>query len=160
MKFVAVTSCPTGIAHCQMAAENLEQVAAANDHAIDVEVQGAMGQENELSSEAIAAADAVIVATDTSITRDRFEGKPLVEGSVKDAIADAEGLLERAIAEADSHATAATDDAESTEATDDSDSDTASDGRPAADPVGLSATSRRGEDRSSGLFARLKRLFS
>ena len=57
MKLVAVTSCPTGIAHSQMAAENLEQTAPEMGHDIHVEVQGAMGAENELSPETIADAD-------------------------------------------------------------------------------------------------------
>ncbi|WP_265108249.1 PTS fructose transporter subunit IIB [Halosolutus halophilus] len=147
MKFVAVTSCPTGIAHCQMAAESLERVAAANDHEIDVEVQGAMGQENELACEAIAAADAVIIAADTAVTRDRFEGKPLVEGTVKEAVNDAEGLIDRALREA----------ADAAAGTADADQDTDS---VAADPVEVSPSSNRGGDRSNGLFARLKRLFS
>ncbi|WP_247002178.1 PTS fructose transporter subunit IIB [Halosolutus gelatinilyticus] len=150
MKFVAVTSCPTGIAHSQMAAENLQQVAEANGHEIDVEVQGAMGQENELSSEAIAAADAVILATDTSISTDRFDGKTIVEGTVKDAVNDAEGLLERAIEDAGGDADVASADADS-----DAGADTA-----AAESTGTTASSSRGGDRSKGLFARLKRLFS
>ena len=50
MKFVAVTACPTGIAHSQMGAENLEQEAQKRGHDIEVEIQGAMGAENELSA--------------------------------------------------------------------------------------------------------------
>lgn len=146
MKIVAVTSCPTGIAHSQMAAENLEQTATDLGHEIDVEVQGAMGQENELSSDAIAEADAVIIAADTSVNRDRFEDKPLVKAPVKDAVNDAEGLIERAIAEADGEASTT----ESAGAT------AASTGTESAE----SGTTRRGGDPSKGLFARLKRLFS
>ena len=147
MKFVAVTSCPTGIAHSQMAAENLEQTATDLGHEIDVEVQGAMGQENELSSDAIAEADAVIIAADTSVSRDRFENKPLVKGTVKDAVNDAEGLIERAIAEADGEAsTAGSAQAASTDGAGDGETD--------------SGTPRRGGDPSKGLFARLKRFLS
>lgn len=146
MKLVAVTACPTGIAHSQMAAENLERVATAEGHAIDVEVQGAMGRENELSSEAIAAADAVIIAAATSVSRDRFEDKPLVEGTVKEAVADAEGLIDRAIAEADGEGLAA------------NDGENGAGGADVADPIGVAA-SRDGGDRTSRLVDRLKRLF-
>lgn len=154
MKFVAVTSCPTGIAHSQMAAENLEQVAEANGHEIDVEVQGAMGQENELSSENIEAADAVIIAADTSVNQDRFGGKPLVNGTVKDAVNDAEGVLEEAIEAAGGDASAAND----ATATDQADS--SSDGGVATEAEDSSEAVKRGGDPSKGLFARLKRLFS
>lgn len=148
MKFVAVTSCPTGIAHSQMAAENLEQTAARLGHEIHVEIQGAMGQENELSSEAIANADAVIIASETSVQRDRFEGIPLVKGTVKNAVNDAEGMIEEAVEKAggsvesgDSSPTA--DDQDKAET--DSDSET---------------PKKRGGDPEKGLFRRLKRLFS
>lgn len=143
MKFVAVTACPTGIAHSQMAAENLEQVAEENGHEIKVEVQGAMGQENELSSDDIAAADAAIIAADTSVSRDRFEGVPVVKGTVKDAVNDAGGLLERAIGKAGGDADVTDASAEAAE------SESAS-----------SQPAKRGGDPSKGLFARLKRLFS
>ncbi|MFC6992624.1 PTS fructose transporter subunit IIB [Haladaptatus sp. GCM10025707] len=96
MKFVAVTACPTGIAHSQMAAENLEQHAPKKGHEIKVEVNGAMGTENELSADDIASADAVIVAADTKVQTDRFEGKPLVKGTVKDAVNDPEALIDEA----------------------------------------------------------------
>ncbi|RKD98011.1 PTS fructose transporter subunit IIB [Halopiger aswanensis] len=144
MKFVAVTSCPTGIAHSQMAAENLERVAAANGHEIIVEVRGAMGRENELSSDDIATADAVIVAAETAVGRDRFEGTPVVEAPVKAAVTDADGLLEQA-AEAAYREGA------------DTDPETSLDGDH-REPVADSANSRDGQ--SSGLVARLKRFFS
>jgi PTS system fructose-specific IIB component len=96
MKLVAVTACPTGIAHSQMAAENLEQTAEKEGHEITVEIQGAMGAENELSSEGISAADAAIIAADTSVNRDRFADVPVVKGTVKDGINDPESLFERA----------------------------------------------------------------
>jgi len=96
MKLVAVTACPTGIAHSQMAAENLEQTAKKEGHEITVEIQGAMGAENELSGAEIAAADAVIIAADTSVNRDRFTEVPVVKGTVKDGINDPESLFERA----------------------------------------------------------------
>ncbi|WP_137288868.1 PTS fructose transporter subunit IIB [Natronorubrum halophilum] len=155
MKFAAVTSCPTGIAHSQMAAENLAQTATDLGHEIDVEVQGAMGQENELSSDAIADADAIIIAADTSVSRDRFVDKPVVKAPVKDAVNDAEGLIDRAIEAAGGEASAETATAtrEPSETADAPDSD-------AADGGDSSAASKRGGDPSKGLFARLKRLLS
>jgi PTS system fructose-specific IIB component len=152
MKLVAVTSCPTGIAHSQMAAENLEQTGERLGHEISVEVQGAMGAQDELTSEEIAAADAVVIAADTSVKRDRFEEKPLVKGTVKDAVNDAEGLIREAVELADSDASASTSDQESA-------SDGPSDSREEA-TTHPDGTAKRGGDRSKGLFARLKRLLS
>jgi len=144
MKLVAVTSCPTGIAHSQMAAENLEQTAEQLGHDIKVEVQGAMGAENELSAADIESADAVIIAADTAVNRDRFENVPLVKGTVKDAVNDAEGMIEEALAAADGDADSA-DTAEQSDAGSESES---------------GGQQRRGGDRSKSLVARLKRLFS
>ncbi|NMM32629.1 MAG: PTS fructose transporter subunit IIBC [Phycicoccus sp.] len=98
MKFVAVTSCPTGIAHTYMAAEGLEQAATAAGHEIEVETQGAAGL-TPLSPDTIAAADAVIFAADVEV-RDvaRFAGKPLVRAGVKKAISDGPGLIAQAVA--------------------------------------------------------------
>jgi fructose-specific phosphotransferase system IIB component len=96
VKFVAVTACPTGIAHTYMAAEQLEKTAKALGHTIKVETQGAMGIENELSKKDIADADAAIFAVDIEVEkRERFTGKKLVEVSVKDAIKDPKGLFAR-----------------------------------------------------------------
>lgn len=98
MKFVAVTACPTGIAHSQMAAEKLQQVAAAAGHDIEVEIQGAMGTQNELSPDVIEGADAVVVAADTAIEGDeRFDHKPVVSRPVGDAVTDATGVLRAAV---------------------------------------------------------------
>lgn len=100
MKFVAITACPTGIAHTYMAAESLEQAAKANGDTIVVETQGSAGSE-PLSTEDIASADAVIFAADLAVRgRERFAGKPIVEAPVKAAINDAAGLFERARAAA------------------------------------------------------------
>ncbi|MGW5741921.1 PTS fructose transporter subunit IIC [Amycolatopsis sp. NPDC003861] len=107
MKFVAITACPTGIAHTYMAAESLEQTAKANGDEIVVETQGSAGSE-PLSAEDIASADAVIFAADLAVQgRDRFAGKPIVEAPVKAAINDAAGLFERAKAAAREPAPAA-----------------------------------------------------
>ncbi len=97
MKFVAVTACPTGIAHTYMAAEQLEKTASAMGHSISVETQGSMGIENELSAHAISEADAVILAIDIGIEqRDRFKGKRILEVGVAEAIKNPRGVLERA----------------------------------------------------------------
>ncbi|KAA9405112.1 PTS sugar transporter subunit IIC [Haloarcula hispanica] len=143
MKLVAVTSCPTGIAHSQMAAENLEQTAGEHGHDIKVEVQGAMGAENELSDADIEAADAAIIAADTSVSQDRFSSVPLIDGTVKDAVNDAEGMIADAIEAADGDAPA-TGSEEGSESAD----------------TGSDQQRRRGGDRSKSLVARLKRLLS
>ena len=87
MKIVAVTACPTGIAHTFMAAEQLEKTAKKLGHSIKVETQGAMGIENELSSDDIREADAAIFAVGIEVEqRDRFDGKKIIETGVQDAI--------------------------------------------------------------------------
>jgi len=94
MKIVAVTACPTGIAHTYMAAEKLEKTAQALGHQIKVETQGAMGIENELSAADIQAADGVIFAVDIAVEqRERFDGKKLVQVPVQDAIKDPKGVI-------------------------------------------------------------------
>ncbi len=96
MKIVAITACPTGIAHTYMAAEQLEKTAKALGHEIKVETQGAMGIENELSANDIRQADGVVFATDIEVEKkERFEGKQIVRVSVKDAIKDAKAVLSR-----------------------------------------------------------------
>ena len=100
MKIVAVTSCPTGIAHTYMAAEALEQAAKEAGHDIKVETQGAAGAEAVADAD-IAGADAVVFAADVEVrNRERFAGKPLVQTSVKRAINDAAGLIAEAEAAA------------------------------------------------------------
>lgn len=151
MKFVAVTACPTGIAHSQMAAENLEQTAERLGHDMKVEVQGAMGAENELSAPDIAAADAVIIAADTSVSRDRFTDRPLVKGTVKDAVNDPDALIEEALELVDADDAGDTDgDTAATAASGDSTANTTPDAE----------QRKRGGDREKSLLNRLKRLFS
>jgi fructose PTS system EIIBC or EIIC component len=100
MKIVAVTSCPTGIAHTYMAAEALEQAAKEAGHDIKVETQGAAGAETVPDAD-IAGADAIVFAADVEVrNRERFAGKPLVQTSVKRAINDAPGLIAEAEAAA------------------------------------------------------------
>jgi fructose-specific phosphotransferase system IIB component len=87
MKLVAVTACPTGIAHTYMAAEQLERTGRNLGHVIQVETQGAMGVENALTEADLAGAEAVILAADIPVQgRDRFEGLRIVEVSVQQAI--------------------------------------------------------------------------
>jgi len=96
MKLVAVTACPTGIAHTYMAAEQLERAAKKMGYSIKVETQGAMGIENELAEEEINQAEAVILAVGISIQKpERFEGKKIFEFSVQEAIKNAEGILQK-----------------------------------------------------------------
>ncbi len=100
MKFVAVSSCPTGIAHTYMAAEALEQAAAAAGHECVVETQGAAGSV-PLDPAVIAAADAVIFAADLEVQgKDRFAGKPTIDVGVKKAVHDAPGVIAQAVAAA------------------------------------------------------------
>jgi fructose PTS system EIIBC or EIIC component len=107
VRIVAVTSCPTGIAHTYMAAEALEQAAKAKGHELKVETQGAAGAE-PLAAADIAAADAVVFAADVEVrNRERFAGKPLVQTSVKRAINDAPGVLAEVETAAEQGATAA-----------------------------------------------------
>lgn len=163
MKVIAVTSCPTGIAHSQMAAESLEQTAEKLGHEITVEIQGAMGAENELSEAEIAEADVAIIAADTSVNRDRFNeaGVPVVKAPVKDAINDPESLFSRAqesagagapeSGEAETEAEATSPEPASGETERELQADD-TDAIPEGEPIG-------GDPRKS-LFARLKRLFA
>jgi fructose-specific phosphotransferase system IIB component len=97
MKIVAVTACPTGIAHTYMAAEQLEKTAKAMGHTIRVETQGAMGIENEIPAKEIAAADVAIFAVDIEVEhRHRFDGKKVVQVSVSEAIKNPKGVLAKA----------------------------------------------------------------
>jgi fructose-specific phosphotransferase system IIB component len=94
MNIVAVTACPTGIAHTYMAAERLEKTAKRLGHRIKVETQGSMGIENELSAADIAGADVVILAAGIAVrNRERFAGMRIVEVPVQDAIKDPERVV-------------------------------------------------------------------
>jgi PTS system fructose-specific IIB component/fructose-specific PTS system IIB-like component len=98
MNIVAVTACPTGIAHTYMAAEMLEKTARALGHSIKVETQGAMGLENELTPADIAAAHAVILAVDIDVEqRERFAGKKSVQVPVQDAIKNPRAVLAKVL---------------------------------------------------------------
>lgn len=97
---VAVTSCPTGIAHTFMAAEGLQQAAKALGHAIRVETQGSVGAQDALSDEEIAAADLVLIAADREVDLSRFAGKRLFKSGTKPAINDGQNLIRKALTEA------------------------------------------------------------
>ena len=96
-KLVAVTACPTGIAHTFMAAEALARVAAARGHTLRVETQGAQGLRTPLTPEEVAEADAVIIAADTFVEERRFAGKPVHRTSTAQAIRDTDGVLAEAL---------------------------------------------------------------
>ncbi|MCB1186193.1 PTS fructose transporter subunit IIB [bacterium] len=96
MKIVAVTACPTGIAHTYMAAEQLEKTGRELGHEVKVETQGAMGIENELTAAEIAAAELVILAVDIEIEqRERFDGKRIIEVPAQLAIKDPKSIYAR-----------------------------------------------------------------
>ncbi len=96
MKIVAVTACPTGIAHTYMAAEQLEKTAKSLGHQIKVETQGAMGIENELSAKDIREADIALFAVDIDVEqRERFNGKKIIQVPVQEAIKNPKAVLEK-----------------------------------------------------------------
>ncbi|EGO62898.1 PTS fructose transporter subunit IIC [Acetonema longum] len=95
-KIVAVTACPTGIAHTFMAAESLSQAAGALGHSIKVETAGSVGVENGLTPEEIREADVVIIAADTKIDKERFNGKRLYTTSTAAAIKSGKEVIEAA----------------------------------------------------------------
>ncbi|MEC1434467.1 PTS mannose transporter subunit IIABC [Bacillus spizizenii] len=97
MKLLAITSCPNGIAHTYMAAENLQKAADRLGVSIKVETQGGVGVENELTAEEIREADAIIIAADRSVNKDRFIGKKLLSVGVQDGIRKPEELIQKAL---------------------------------------------------------------
>lgn len=98
VRILAVTSCPTGIAHTYMAAEGIEKAAKAKNCFIKVETRGSGGAKNVLTEKEIREADCIIVAADAQVPMDRFDGKKLIECQVSDGISKADQLVERAIA--------------------------------------------------------------
>lgn len=96
-KILAVTSCPTGIAHTYMAAEGLEKAAKARNCFIKVETRGSGGAKNVLTDAEIKEADCIIVAADAKVPMDRFHGKKVIECQVSDGISKADMLVDRAI---------------------------------------------------------------
>jgi PTS system fructose-specific IIC component len=99
-RIVAITTCPTGVAHTYMAAEALRNAAEEKGYTIKVETQGAAGSENVLSMEDIAQADVVVIAAGKNVNKNRFNGKKLYEAGVEEAIKKAPELIETAFSEA------------------------------------------------------------
>ena len=97
VKILAVTSCPTGIAHTYMAAEGIEKAAKAKNCFVKVETRGSGGAKNVLTEEEIQAADCIIVAADAQVPMERFDGKKVIERQVSDGINKADELVELAI---------------------------------------------------------------
>ncbi|TKH33506.1 PTS mannose transporter subunit IIABC [Paenibacillus polymyxa] len=95
MKILAITSCPNGIAHTYMAAENLQKAAAKLGIEMKVETQGSIGVENQLTEQEIHEADGIIIAADKTVVKDRFVGKKLLVVGVQDGIRRPEELIQR-----------------------------------------------------------------
>lgn len=94
---LAVTGCPTGIAHTYMAAEALERKAEELGYQIKVETRGSSGAKNVLTAEEIAKADGIIVAADTKVPMERFDGKPVIITKVADGINKPEELIRKIV---------------------------------------------------------------
>lgn len=97
IKILAVTGCPTGIAHTYMAAESLEKTAAEMGYQIKVETRGSGGAKNVLTDKEIEDACCIIVAADTQVPMERFDGKKVIQCKVADGISKAEQLIDRAV---------------------------------------------------------------
>lgn len=97
MKILAVTACPTGIAHTYMAAEAIADAAKKKGYDAKVETRGSVGVENELTAAEIKEAEAIILACDTTVPMERFNGKKVLMVGVSEALKDASGLIEKAL---------------------------------------------------------------
>ena len=97
VKILAVTSCPTGIAHTYMAAEGIEKAAKAKECAVKVETRGSGGAKNVLTAKEIEEADGIIVAADAQVPLDRFDGKKVIICQISDGISKADELVDRVI---------------------------------------------------------------
>lgn len=96
MKILAVTACPSGVAHTYMAAEALERAAKARGHQVKVETQGSIGIENLIGAEDIKDADVVILTKDIAIKdSERFEGKQVIKVGISDAVKKAPQIIEK-----------------------------------------------------------------
>ena len=96
-KLLAVTACPTGIAHKYMAAEGLEKAAKAKNCFIKIETRGSGGAKNVITDQEIAEADCIIVTADTQVPLDRFDGKKVIIRQVSDGISKADELVDLAL---------------------------------------------------------------
>jgi fructose-specific PTS system IIB-like component len=96
MNIVAVTSCPSGVAHTYMSAESIERAFKAAGHTVKVETQGSIGVENHLLNSEISGADYVILTKDVAIKdEDRFNGKTIVRVTVSDAIKKIDSIVKK-----------------------------------------------------------------
>lgn len=116
VKILAVTGCPTGIAHTYMAAESLEKAAAKLGYDIKVETRGSGGAKNIVTEKEIQEADGIIIAADTKVPIERFNGKKVIFCKVSDGISKAEELLEK-IAKGDAKVYKATSNSKAEEST-------------------------------------------
>ncbi|GFM83484.1 PTS fructose transporter subunit IIBC [Pseudomonas cichorii] len=98
-RIVAITACPTGVAHTFMAAEAIQQAAKRLSYELQVETQGSVGARNPLSPQAIADADVVLLATDIEVNTDRFAGKKIYRCGTGIALKQSEATLKKALAE-------------------------------------------------------------
>ena len=96
-KLLAVTACPTGIAHTYMAAEGLEKAAKAKNCFIKIETRGSGGAKNVITDQEIVEADCIIVTADTQVPLDRFDGKKVIIRQVSDGISKADELVDLAL---------------------------------------------------------------
>lgn len=109
LNIVAVTACPTGVAHTFMAAEALEAAGKAKGHNMKVETRGSIGAKNQITEAEIAAADLVILAVDIEVDASQFAGKRIYRTSTGNALKKSAEVIESAIAEAAVESTASTD---------------------------------------------------
>lgn len=96
-RVLAVTACPTGIAHTYMAAENLENTGKRLGISLKAETNGSAGADNVLTKAEIAAAECIIIAADKNVEMDRFDGKPVIQVPVSEGIHHAEALINKAV---------------------------------------------------------------
>ncbi|SER71431.1 PTS system, fructose-specific IIC component [Pseudomonas sp. NFACC02] len=106
-RLVAVTACPTGVAHTFMAAEAIQQAAKKLGYDLQVETQGSVGARNPLSAQAIAEADVVLLAADIEVATERFAGKRIYRCGTGIALKQSEATLKKALAEAEVESAAA-----------------------------------------------------
>lgn len=95
MKIVGITACTAGIAHTYIAKEKIEKAAIAAGDEVKIETQGSIGVENELTTEEIAAADVVLIATDIKISKDRFKGKKVVDIPISMVMKSPGGVIKK-----------------------------------------------------------------
>jgi len=103
MKILAVTACPSGVAHTYMAAEALERAAKAKSIEIKVETQGSIGVENKITAEDVQGADVVILTKDMGIKEvERFNGLLTVKVAISDVVKKADQLIDKVVAHVNS----------------------------------------------------------